>query len=549
MARRTRRATAQLLNKNELWWVHSGPGAWESGLHDYIHSSIRGFNQDYQAMSYGTAIKHAAKRSIEHVLQENNDTIQMLHSLSDQYKVQALGAASPSQDVNSCPVIQALYDSTITQQLQDLQRILSWDFQHLSPQYRQLELDKILYDNDHSNVVTRQQLYTNYGQILGEILHNLFNNPKIDSFAQLKAHLQRLQNSLAEDTSAGKIFKYTPKQADLHQNTISSGHFLSLLGLDWEDVSAALIQQGIADGLQQKDVPQEIIKVLKQQGLIDAKDVHLTFTVPNYAQAFHVGFSNKFRKNTNINVGGVVESQAAISEWANHFDDAQALEQFTYIYNNYAALLDFASENYHKAGVRGVNKRSKEAMDRRSLLINREAFQDIFGLFTQFVNLYLLQTIFLANSKDTKTPLFSPNFRQEILKQNPIVLPVFLLTRDRAYESWSIMQHMNNTHTIIWSTEELFGIHGNFRPFFPDGEARLREHYAIKRELLKRQQILATSSLQGGVLHQQLLGQTNIYQVIKEGYNQLPVKVHALFDLLPQHRTLKKKIALLDYIL
>lgn len=545
------RRNATLLTRSDVDFLNFMPNAIEMGLTNYIHSSISGFNADYKTLSHDQHLMAAAQRAKESVKSENMDVIKKLKIAAQEYKVKALGGTKTTP-INNCPVIREIYDQTIVKQMRTIQQLLSWDFDNLPLKYKSLAQEKLIYDTTKTSQ-SRSQMYSHLGSAIAETITELLNNPTIKQFDSLKHNLELLQNNLSDTPADGHVFKYNNKHAADH-NAIATGNFLSQLGLNWEEVSAQLLMQSIADN--SSTIRQTVINVLKggKLKLSDLQDETITVKIPNYGGKFFVGFSNKFRKNNNLTVGGTISfKQPVTDEWLSRFNDDIAIQQFTYIYRNYAALMLFNTDFYRRAGVKSISRYSKDAMvgprknilnqpmkSRRDKLIHYQAFYPILSAFTRYINQYLLRTVFFANSNDAGVKLFAQDFLQQVMSQDTLTLPAFLLTRDKAYEMWQVASQLVNMvdYKPVWNVEELFGdagaLRGRGRRSFSEPE--LRENYAVKRELILQEKRKGTKNV-------------SFYQdIIAPNKDKLPVQLLTLTDLLPQSRNLRKKIALTTYL-
>lgn len=481
------RRTTKLLQREELTSVdfYAGERPYARGELKYLHSSIKGFNQDYDQLIQRVDLAEKFRRLCDRQLQQNAENIQLLRTVSRQYKKEKLGISADAP-LETSPVLQGIYNhSGLVRELQRLQVLAAWksiNYGELGEKNRALK-----HDEAH-----RADFYQSLGKEFQDCLTNI--NNYINNSTTIADPLKELRDLVAHLLNTINV--NATNHRELWNAPLPGSPLSSQLGTNWEHVLTELLAVNIENELHTEEARKQIIHVGQQGGLSDIVDQSFTIKLPNYGAKLMAGFSAKFRTNNNFDIKSKVILANVFEPFQN---DIETLEAIGYVYNQFAALSTFSSE-YYRFKNYDINRKHQDVTSQRAWLTRTNSeFGRIFIDLVRYINLYMINLGFFGNRIDAKnTPPFSQDFFDKMLNGDVAVrVPAFLLTMRHPYETADVFQSIQDQleDKPFWTVKDLFagGYNKNGR-FTPNAaafrtaigeEGQLRENYAKKARALR----------------------------------------------------------------
>lgn len=479
----------------------------------YIHSNWTGFYNDYKTVVQNGALSMFLRQKAKKIYDDNNTRIKALKSISDELKITALGCKNQTQHIETSPIIYAIYHQTeLVRELQTLQSQLTFtsqDFGVLGQLNRSLKDAIKKYGKTAPETVQpREAFYQEYSKQVNNQLQKIFdtlNSPAYkDQLPTLRNLIQQLHNGVQQNTNPNNW--YDKSKAFIHNKTLSLGYATSLLGSQWEEVLALLFNQNMQGfGV---SVVSQIYQDIHTNRNILADLIFNNYAalvrVPNDCAVLQAGITAKFRRQAQFTIGGSVQPDLALRSV---LDDSnkRVVNQFRFVYNNWVALSVFDSRSYrndptktisrsHRQSGRNKMRRARHvAVDASGSVqqLKPTILSQLFEPLAQYINLYMLNTAFWGNSEDAsinknQVRIFDPDFFTNMDKGNHVA-PVFLLTKQHAYETCDVFHYFNeliNGGQLLWSVEDLFA-HRLFLPRVGLSPVKLAEHYGRKVRALR----------------------------------------------------------------
>lgn len=417
----------------------------------YLHSSIRGFNADYQYMSDATKTITLFDRLYKDQKEQTTRQIGVLTQLAN--KVKPTLGLKPNQDIMESDVCQLLYKgNSIYNQLRT--DILKLKQASLQPKQEYLNSHNITRKEYQKQAAATMTRYLNdIQQLLAPVQAGEADpTPALRRINELQEFIQRVGTELQKNHTW-----ITWKKEESFNNRDENLH--SRLGFIWE----LILESAFADSVKEAVSQENIVKALTYQqnynlsDLLVGKPVQLQLQGEDFRRNINAGISAKFRQSNAFTIRGN-NASISIDEILNRYNltkDQNELDTLAYIYDNYLALTIFDTESLPKNKQFDTKIKGKGASRRRHQYQRNETlqqwpsiFRQIFQKLADFVYLAIISGGLFGNKNDAgsgiATPVFDPNYTQHILdnlnNNGNYGIPAFLFTAQRAFETGKLLQ-------------------------------------------------------------------------------------------------------------
>lgn len=440
------------------------PSNWDSmgvaGAYEhphYLHSTIRGFNADYQSM---TDADHALTMFDRLYNRQKEQTQRQID-----YLIAAAKAAKPqlglteSQDIMESKLCQLLYNGD---SIYNHVRTLALKLKSASLKPNKEDLQKT-----GGMKAWLQQASTQMSAYMTEMT-TLLQDPQFSTSAIHKVKLfDDFITHVNEELAQSHPFIYWRGE----ENTINGSKQETLhqrLGFVWEK----LIEAAYHDSVQNTVNENNIFKALTEEknfnlsDLLLGKAVQLDLQGQDERALIKVGGSAKFTTNGSFVIkanNAAISPQQILERAGINTSNNHELDLLAYIYDNYTALTLFESDKYFSQGIdskmqAGETKRSRRQFRRNETLQQWPSiFRQIFQKFADYVYLAVISAAFFGNSTDygnqkMAAPVFNLDYVDTIMNnlnntKNNQGLPAFLFTSQRAFETGKLLQIIFNQST------------------------------------------------------------------------------------------------------
>ena len=483
-------------------WNYMGVKNAYSQAH-YLHSTVRGFNADYQQMTdvNRSLIMFDKLYNDQHAATQRQ--IDLLIQAAQAAKSQ-LGLR-PDQDIMESNLCQLLYKgNSIYNQVRELS--LKLKKAEASVSWADIKSGKHKQD---LHKVSQQML-----QYMNDMTTLMKDNPdsalhKVKLFTDFIDHtIQELQKDHPK-VRWTQVESVNDSPENLHQH----------LGFVWEEIIGAAYIDSVRNTVNEGNIIRALTnsKNYHLSDLLFGKPVDLTLTGTDERASINVGISAKFTNNGSFKIKGnnaAITPQEILTRHGIPLENNPELDTLAYIYDNYTALTIFEADRFVQQGLdskmgKGSRKEQRQQY-RRNETLQRwpSVFRQIFQKFSDFAYLAIISGAFFGNSadygntsKNAAAPVFNPDYTDEIIKNlngnSGQGLPAFIFTSTKAYETGKLLKiifdrsnigALSDASIVIFQTlfsAPSWGIIGDF----------LKEMYESKCEALN----LAADSTNGTI--------------------------------------------------
>lgn len=421
----------------------------------YLHSTVRGFNQDYKQLTQQLNLEGHIQSTIKYLTDLITKESGILRQVAERDKVKFFGAASGQTPLKETGYVKSLIQGidsnktndtqvqVVVQELKNASNWYTWEgqvLQRLKKQYDSGNHSEASSDKFYNDVV--DYIWKSWQRFLALPLENIVEPGDLeDLFEKVK------DKEITRETIAKWV-------RGKHASSSSPFKFARELGLVYEDA----IRESVVDYSIRTATGMIAERIGKKGGLVDValrdKKAETTIVVDDLDR-FTGGVSAKLRYNNtfSIEVSGTPTEFFSMAG----ADFGQSMQALRYLYNNWMALSVYNTENGRAYSNTGQSRKRKQTILLKGGHLLSRSFQSL----SRVANLILIQTAFFANAKDVgagNTCVFSQEYWNKLVTQfdrGRMTIPAFIFTANDYYETWQVVNYYLQNPFL--STSELFG--------------------------------------------------------------------------------------------
>lgn len=451
----------------------------------YLHSTVRGFNQDYKQLTQQLNLESHIQSTIGYLTQLITKESDILRQVAERDKIRFFGAQSANTPLKSTPYVQSLLvgvdpDRTnntqvqvVLQEMKNASNWYTWEGNVLSQLKQQ-------YDNGNHSQASQTKFYSDVVDYIWESWQNFISLP--------------LETIITSDDAEEIINKIKSKKITkqkianwIHHKTPSKSTpfgFSRELGLIYEDA----IRESIVDYSIRTATNMIVERIGQKGGLVDVALYNDNKASTNIEiddlDRFTGGISAKLRYNNHFSIEVAGSPQEFFQFAGAGFESA--IQAIRFLYNNWMALSVYNSETDRAYS----NAQNKTRTRKGAILMNGgHLLGRSFQSFARVANLILIHSAFFANAKDIgpgNTCLFNQEYWDRLitqLDQGNMTIPAFIFTTNDYYETWQIVNYY--LQNPLLSTTDLFGSSNFLGTQNVYNSGMLKKLYAAKAKAIK----------------------------------------------------------------
>jgi len=450
----------------------------------YLHSTVRGFNQDYKELTRQLNLEghiQSTIQSLTTLLQKERD---ILRQVAERDKVRFFGAKTASIPLRDTEYVQNLLHGinasqtnssqvqVVVQEMKNASNWYTWEGNVLS----QLKAE---YDQGNHSQASRDKFYQGVVDYIWETWQRFLSLPLETIVAPQDA--QNLLNKIKDKKITKQTIANWVRSKHAAKNTPFG--FARELGYIYEDA----IRESVTDYSIRKATNLIAERIGQQNGLVDValynKGKAKDSIVIDDLDRFTGGISAKLRYNNTFSIA-VAGTPTDFFHIAGA-DFELALQAIRYLYNNWMALSVYNTDTNRTYSNNGQTRTRKAAKLVEGGHLLSRSFQSL----SQVANLILLQSAFFANAKDVgvgNISLFNQEYWDNLVAQlnrGQMTIPAFVFTTNDYYETWKIVEYYLSTP--LMTATELFGTKGFLGRENIYNSGLLKKLYEAKARALK----------------------------------------------------------------
>lgn len=450
----------------------------------YLHSTVRGFNQDYKQLTRQLNLESHIQSTIDNLNTILTREKNLLKEVAERDKVQFFGAKNGDTPLIETEYVQSLIngidpDTTnntqvqvVIQEMKNASNWYTWEGRVLS----QLRDE---YEKGPKTTESRDKFYNSVVDYIWDSWQR-FRELPFETFVTPDD-----ANAILNKIKSKKITKQTISNWVRYKNPSKSTPFgfAKELGLVYEDA----IRENIVDYSVKRAKDLIIERIGQKGGIVDVALVQGTAKTTikiDDLNRFTGGISAKLRHNNTFSIEVSGTPREFFSLAGAEFE--QSLQALRYLYNNWMALSVYNTDlnrTYSNNGQQRTRK-AKKLLDGGHLL--SRSFQSL----TRIANLILIQSAFFANAKDVgkgNICLFNQEYWNELIAQLDhgfMTIPAFVFTANDYYETWKIVQYYLNNSLMepndLFGSRQFLGVNKNLY-----NAGQLKRLYETKAKAIK----------------------------------------------------------------
>ena len=529
MARRvpdrfTRVARLQKMELPPGGYPHSWIDGGTSSATHYLHSSIQGFNADYEDLIKSVNLNNVFRKLETQVYQISQENIKVLKQVSQGTRIMwsefgfgkdggrdVLIPPDLSKPVDNDPFIRALFsptekDPAYMSAIQDLKHVLNWHT------FEDEFIRKLNEDYTKGGTVKHKKgsaeynnFYAQVGGRIGTVLQKFLDVTKTvkrEDVQSARTQVQKIVDAASQNPGGFSTFIFSSEWRKL----IRENQFSQVLGRAYEDLivyslNDALLQlyYKFGDDFANLWSHRTGQKNKLTDALIHGRPIKITEVERFQGTALEAGISAKLRQNNSFELTADVQF-SDLADRLNEEGSIQDIEALAYIYNNYIALSTWNTDISTNRGTTKftVGRKNKKQTHLSSFRHRKEALMapntalgKFFKPLAQYINMLMLNLSFFGNRLDANNiPIFDAKFFQQLdanIRNYQSTPPAFIFTSNHVYETGDVFDYYLKQS---YSGKPLFTASQIFGSAFSTGKSPYKSSdlvaiYRRKREILR----------------------------------------------------------------